>query len=64
MSDTTADTLSFPDKVGKDRAGDICVRFNGEIQRPRFNSTGAADVYLTGLRDGTRKAEPEPFPCS
>lgn len=52
-------TIDFPDKVGRDKAGDICVRFRGEVQRPRFQDEGAAQAFLTGLQDGSRQPEPE-----
>lgn len=49
----------FPDKVGRDATGEICVRFRGEIQRPRFQTDGAAQAFLDGLQKGTRQPEPE-----
>jgi hypothetical protein len=49
----------FPDKVGRDRANAVTVRYRGEIQRPRFRDVGAAEAFLDGLRNGTRKPEPE-----
>lgn len=49
----------FPNKVGRDKEGNIVVRFNGEIQKPLFNNEGAAQAFLKGLKDGTRKPEPQ-----
>ena len=34
------------------------VVFCGVLQRPTFNSKGAASAFLTGLQNGTRKQEP------
>lgn len=47
----------FNDKVGMVR-GEIRVRFNGCIQKPAFLSEGAAQAFLDGLKNGTRKPEP------
>lgn len=49
----------YPNQIGIDRKGEICVRFDGEIQRPRFQDEGAAAAFLDGLIAGTRKPEPE-----
>lgn len=54
--------MNFPDKVGRNKAGEICVLFRGEIQRPRFQTEGAAQAFLDGLQNGTRKPEPEDCP--
>lgn len=53
------DKEQYPDKVGKDRHGEICVRFRGCIQRPRFNAVGPAEVFLSLLQSGHAKPEPE-----
>lgn len=53
----TAD--DFPDKVGRDKEGNIRVRFRGAVQRPLFNSYGAAEAFLDGLQSGLRTPEPE-----
>lgn len=34
------------------------VMFDGVIQRPDFNSRGAALAFLAGLQSGARKPEP------
>lgn len=34
------------------------VRFDGQVQRPDFNSKGAALAFLRALINGTRQPEP------
>lgn len=38
-------------------AGEWLVFFDGEVQSPSFNSKGAAQAMLDGLKAGTRKPE-------